>query len=360
MAGLRGVGGLVLGIVLAGAASGARAQLIPLLPPVAEPGEEATPQESRSAQLVQAELEAEKFDELDELAGRLRTKKGRNAGGGWKLRAFYTALDPKEPNDDAVKAHLAHLEHWIAAKPESITARVALAQSLIDWGWQARGNGMGNTVTPAMAKLFFARVEQAQKVLEEAKSLKTMCPQWYSEMLTVGLAEGWDKARMQALFDEGTAFEPGYLYLYREYANYLLPKWEGQPGDAAKFATAMADKLGGDDGDLIYFDVATVVIKRGNGGIPTQQMDWARIKRGALVLDKRYGQSRQTTNQLAFMAYKYQDAALAGQLFRSIGDRWAPAVWKEKANFERARNWAARASGGTDGTDAGKTGAAVE
>jgi hypothetical protein len=354
MAGFRG---LALGLVLLGAASGARAQLVPLLPPVAEPGEETTPQESKSVQALQAQLDAEKFDELDQLADRLRTRKGRNAGGGWKLRAFYTALDPKQPDDDAVKAHLGHLEHWVAAKPESITAQVALAQSLIAWGWQARGNGLADTVTPAMAKLFFARVEQAQQVLEDATKLKTMCPQWYSEMMTVGLAEGWDKERMQALFEQGMEFEPGYLYLYREYANYLLPKWEGQPGDAAKFATATADKVGGDDGDLIYFEVATVVIKRGNGGIPTKQMDWARIKRGALVLDNRYGHSRQTRNQLAFMAYKYQDAATAGPLFATIGERWAPAVWKEKANFEKARQWAVRASAGMG---AEKAGALVE
>jgi hypothetical protein len=218
-----------------------------------------------------------------------------------------------------------------------------MAQSLHRWAWMARGSGLANTVTPAMATLFFQRVEREQAVLEEAKKLPVRCPQWYSEMMTVGLAESWDRAKMQALFDEAIGFEPGWLSYYRDYANYLLPKWLGEEGDAARFAKETADKAGGEMGDLVYYDVATVVIKRGNGGIPTNEMDWERIKRGAYALERMYGSTRGTTNELAFMAYKYQDFATAVPLFDSIGDRWLEQVWKTRTYYENARKWALRA-----------------
>jgi hypothetical protein len=318
-----------------------RAQVIPLLPPIVTESEEAaTPQQNRTTQLIQADLAAERFDELDRMADRFRERKTRMAGGGWRLRAFYSAIDVKEPTDEATEEHIAHLEHWIAQRPNSITARVAMAECLHRWAWLARGTGYAYTVTPAMAKLFFARIEREQAVLEEAAKLGTMCPQWYSEMMTVGLAERWDHEKMQNLFDRATEFEPGYLYFYREYANYLLPKWAGRPGDATTFAKAAADRVGGDEGDLIYFEVAKAVIRQDNPGITIAEMDWERIKRGAHVLDKMYGQSRTTMNEFAFMAYKYRDADVAAPLFAAIGERWATGVWTKRENYDHAREWA--------------------
>jgi hypothetical protein len=315
-------------------------QLVPLLPPLAgEPSEEATPQQSSAAQMVQQDLAVGRFDALDQMADRLLRNKARLTGGDWKLDSFYAALNPKEPDDAATEAHLAQLERWIAARPNSKTARVAKAKSLNRWAWVARGNGSGDSLTPEMAELFTDRIGQSRKVLEDSAKVGTMCPEWYGEMMTVGLAEGWSRATMQDLYDRATRFEPGYLNFYRAYANYLLPKWEGKPGEAPAFAKTAADRAGGDQGDLIYFEFATLVIKRGNGGIPTRQMDWDRIKRGADVLEKQYGQSRTTINQYAFMAWTYRDAAAAGPAFTAIGDKWAPAVWKEKANFDKAREW---------------------
>ena len=99
----------VLLLMLPGMAATMRAQLVPLLPPLeGEPTEEATPQESKAARMLQADLEAERFEELDQIAQRFRESKARVAGGGWRLRQFYTQLlgDPK--SDEAVQQHMAN------------------------------------------------------------------------------------------------------------------------------------------------------------------------------------------------------------------------------------------------------------
>lgn len=290
--------------------------------------------------VVQSNLINEKFDELDHMADHYRQDKTRLPGGDWRLHVFYGVLDAPQQTDKDTRDHLAHLEHWMTQRPASVTARVALASSLHRWAWVARGNGLADTVTPEGWRLFNERIKESQTVLEGSASMSPMCPQWYVEMMTVGLAQGWDNARIKQVFDRGIQFEPDYYYLYLHYANYLLPKWEGQPGASSAFAKSSADNLGGDAGDLLYFQIATVLIKRGDGNFPVQEMDWQRIQRGYRALSTQYGTSRRTMNQLAFMAYKYRDAAVAGQQFALIGDQWAPGIWRDRQFFDRARDWA--------------------
>jgi len=288
---------------------------------------------------IESDLIEEKFDDLERMANDYRASKARVPGGEWRLRLFYTALDAPQQTDKDTLDHLAHLERWMKAHPESITPRIALATSLHRWAWVARGNGLANTVTPEGWRLFEERIKEAQVVLEGSANIHTMCPQWYSEMMTVGLAQSWDAKRVKENFERGIQFEPGYYYLYLQYANYLLPKWDGNPGDASKFAKSSADRLGGEAGDLLYFQIATVLIKRGDGDFPIKQMDWGRIQRGYQALTTQFGVDRRTKNQLAFMAYKYRDVNVSRQQFALIGDDWARGVWRDRKFFDRARDW---------------------
>ena len=292
-------------------------------------------------QSIEAALIAGKFDELDQLAEKYRSEKTRTRGGEWRLRDFYGALDAPQQTDKDTRDHLAHLEQWIKERPQSMTARVALATSLHRWAWVARGNGMANTVTPEGWKLFDERIAKAYAVLDEAARLNLpMCPQWYSEMMVVGLAQGWNENQMKVVFDQGIAAYPDYFYLYLQYANYLLPKWDGKPGESAAFARDSADRVGGDAGDDLYFQIATKLIKHGDGGFPVDQMDWERIQRGYQADEAAYGSTRFRRNQMAYMAWKYRDKDFARRQFDRIGDEWSRSVWGKRQLFDRARDWA--------------------
>jgi len=78
----------------------------------------------------------EKFADLDCVAGVLRSRKERFKGGMWKLHAFYEDIEtpPLHPTEEDWQDHLAHLQHWVSARPESITARVALAEAYLGYG----------------------------------------------------------------------------------------------------------------------------------------------------------------------------------------------------------------------------------
>lgn len=302
---------------------------------------DATDHEGRWKRTIEAALLSEQFDDLDRMADQYRRNKTLLPGGDWRLRVFYEALDAPQATDKDYADHLEHLRKWMQLRPESITARVALAISLTRWAWVGRTNATADKVTPEGWQLFNQRATEAQSVLQGAAEMHTMCPQWFSEAMIVGLALDWDSHRMEDIFDRAVQFEPDYPYFYRERANYLLPKWDGQPNDATNFAQRQADKLGGDLGDRMYFEIATAILRRGNGNLTAfvQQMDWARIQRGYAILTTQAGTSLRVQNQLAFMAYKFKDANVAKQQFALIGDQWSRGVWKQRLFFERARDW---------------------
>ena len=290
---------------------------------------------------IRADLIAGRFDNIDRLAASFRRDKSRWNGGGWKLRTLYTALDAPHQTEPDTVAHLDLLRQWMQQRPESVTARVALATSLTRWAWVARGGGYANTVSAEGWKLFDQRIAEAQAVLQGSRDMRTLCPQWFSEEMVVGLAQGWDEHKMTELFDRAVQFEPEYQYFYKQRTNYLLPKWYGKPNDATDFAKSAADHLGADMGDYVYWEIASVILHRGSTDLTpfVKQLDWARIQRGYQTLNQRFHADRTQKNQLAFMAYKFNDNAIAQQQFASIGNEWTRGVWKDRNFFEKVRDW---------------------
>ena len=267
---------------------------------------------------VRSLFNQENFSQLDEIAEAARSQKQRFLGGGWKLRVFYNAL----------------------REPGSLTATDdvwnALARAYLGFAWKARGNGPGETVTLESWKVFSERVQKARDTLNDAKSISAANPQWYVEMETIALAQGWDRDTTEKLVGDASDVEPGYFYIYSQYANYLLPKWYGEPGDSEDFLKSAADRIGGAEGDFIYFQIARNL----NCCRPKAQMpnlSWDRVKQGFAALERLHGSTNDQVNAFAFMAVRQGDSETAQQLFARIGDNWDEDVWGSKDKFERSK-----------------------
>jgi hypothetical protein len=281
-----------------------------------------------------------KFAQLEEIADAARSQKSRFPGGVWKLHSFYAVVQGPgslTATDAVWNAHMQRLQSWIDSKPDSSTPRVALAESYLRFAWKARGNGLGNTVTPDSWKLFRERVQKAEEILEQAKSVSSNDPHWYQAMQTVALAQGWDQKRAEQLLVEANAVEPGYYYLYNSHANYLLPKWYGKPGDSEAFAQSIADRVGGPEGDSIYFQLA-LSLNCCKAKAQAPAISWDRVKQGFASLEQLYGATNFERNALAFMAVRQGDREFAQQLFARIGDNWNQRVWGSKDKFETSRS----------------------
>jgi hypothetical protein len=286
-------------------------------------------------------LEKKKFTQLDCLAESFRESKERFPGGMWKLHNMYTGLSkpPLHATGKDWKTHLALVHEWAAVKPQSITARITLAESYRNYGWDARGDGYSDTVSQNGWKILAESSKKAKNTLDEAAKLPKKCPEWYLAMQWIASDLDWEPARRRALFDEAIKFEPGYYYYYRLYAEYTQPKWGGQPGETEKFLREQADKLGGDPGDILYFQVANNLVC-GCGADNDLNLSWPRIQKGFAAVERKYGVAMENLNLMAAMAGAFRDALVANQMFERIGEQWSETKWVEYKYFDRARQWA--------------------
>jgi hypothetical protein len=290
-------------------------------------------------------LNAGQFGRLEAEAEADRQHKSRFGGGVWRLSSFYTSfeeLGPKGAMPDIWKENLAKLQEWARQRPESATARIALAEGYIGLAWEARGSGYADAVSENQFASFDEYTQRAEVSLVEAAKLNGKNdPHWYAAMQQIALNAGWDKQHAVGLFLEATTRHPGYYQYYRELANYLLPKWNGDDGEVERFAEAAANHVGGAEGDFVYFEIATVVMCQcetdaGNLAL----LSWPRIKKGYAAMKQLYGTSSMKDNRMAWMAYLAHDRATAREAFTSIGDHWRPELWYTSERYENARAWA--------------------
>ena len=286
-----------------------------------------------------------KFDQLEKAATEARVRKGRIIGGAWKLYVFYEAIGKTFIRDQADesdwKIYLDTLKQWIAAKPESAAARLSLAHAYMAYAWDARGHGYADSVTDKAWELFGDRIAMASASLAEAARLKEKDPYWYELMQMLALDQGWDKSQARELLEQAAASEPGYYHYYREYANFLQPRWYGEEGEVEAFAEEISNRVGGQEGDFLYFEIASLLACQCDPDKNAlQSMSWPKIKLGYAALEQLYAVSDLKRNRFASMAVKAGDKPAAREAFANIGDNWDKSVWVSNAKLEYARTWA--------------------
>ncbi|HEY6410915.1 MAG TPA: DUF4034 domain-containing protein, partial [Ktedonobacteraceae bacterium] len=174
------------------------------------------------------------YDELEKIAREARESKGRTLGGKWKLVSFYDAIQmtfiTEHYDQSDVNLYVDATKAWVKARPESVTARISLAQAYVAYGRSARGTGYANTVSATQWKVFYDSVALAASTLVEAAQLKEKCPYWYELMQNVARDQGWDKSQARELMELAVAFQPDFYHFYREYAYSLQTRWYGEEG----------------------------------------------------------------------------------------------------------------------------------
>jgi hypothetical protein len=296
---------------------------------------------------VRAMLERRQFEALDDLADELNRTKARFAGGDWKSYRFQEALGTPAGGCDDTDGHweelLARLARWHEQRPASMPAAIAIADASVGYAWKARGTGFANTVTSDGWRLFGERMAPAEGILtnEAAGAAKTL--EWYRVMIDLGRAQGWDRERVDAFFEQAVALEPRYLHVYSAMARYLTPRWQGGEGDWEDFAERSAERLGGREGSVVYSHIAWQISKlhRGHEFFEQNRVSWPRIKQGFIDREALYGASRRNLNAFCLLAGSAADRPTTRDLFARIGGDWDPGVWRERKYFDDYRKWAA-------------------
>jgi len=207
-------------------------------------------------------LLSNKFDQLDAMAAKYNKADARASGGTPKLEIFYEALASfarerschPNPHEATFENKNGALERWLAAKPDSIAAHVAMAQLWINYGWKARGCSYAAGVTEEGYRLYVARLTKASTYLKGIAP--TADPHIYVELNDLARISGSPEI-VAANYSAAVRNHPDYLPYYAMRASALEEKWYGQPGDVAAFEKSLLASPGGDTGKIAYASVAT-------------------------------------------------------------------------------------------------------
>jgi Domain of unknown function (DUF4034) len=292
---------------------------------------------------IRQRLAASDFAWIDQEAAKVRLSKERLTGGYWKLRTLYGALEhPNELSSDGAWEDLINkLSDWSNQRPQSVTAKVALGAAWQEYAWNARGNGYADTVSQAAWQTFFQRLERSATVLKEAAALNERCPYWYVIAIWVGMGQQWERKDLDRIFDAGVALEPAFYYLYQAKASYLLPQWGGAQGEWEQFADDSALKLGGHQGDIVFFAIYSQVLSlNGMTFMNSHQQAIPKLIAGFRSIDKLYGSAPHRLNEACFFAFLGHDVATTNELFARIGDDYDESVWRSKQTFDLMRSGA--------------------
>ena len=280
-----------------------------------------------------------KFAELEAVADRVRSGKERMPDGDWKIYHFYDSLQCRDDEPESMwKIHDEIHKAWEKQFPQSITARVAHADFLTTYAWQARTAQVATKVTEEGWRLFRERLGEARTVLDQAKSLSPSCPMWWHVRQKVALGQSWPLAEYNALFKEAKAFEPEFFRYDFSRAKYLLPRWLGEPGDWEKAALDQIP-LQGPTGSEIYARVVCEMESYHQNVFQESAASWRKARKGFDDLRAHYPASVEILNRYCRMSYIAGDRDLAKKLFGEIGANKASNVWYRN-EFERAKAWA--------------------
>lgn len=282
-------------------------------------------------------LENRSFAALDEKAHLFRSSRARfSRGGGWKIFSFYrTVSNPVESTD--WEQHIALLSSWKAAT-DSITAKVALAESYQNWAWELRGSGFADEVDKTVWPAVEAKLQLAWEAIEEAEALEEECHGYYKVRLSMLKSNGAPRDEYEAVFAKAIEYDHTYGYFYTEKATYLLPRWSGKPGDVAKFAEEVSTSLGENDGPIVYFLIVAQLHEHKHDNFFAETgLSWRKTKKGFLLLESTHGISPLRANQFAAIAFTAKDPQATCNTHKRIKEPadFVYSLWKGRENFEK-------------------------
>jgi Domain of unknown function (DUF4034) len=254
-----------------------------------------------------------KFAELDACADKLRASGKTSSDGLWYLDSFYSSVNVLDGSsaDSDWAAQTSLLKDWIKARPNSDTAKLALADHLNDYAW--KGVSPDNTDKEIETPQWSDRVAQAKAVLQQ---VKTRPPEWYSENIRLARKGNIDRQKIESLVTECQRKYPTYYMVISCKIYSLFPRWTKQQRQVTNFITESADALPGEQGDILYALGAWHVDTDWHNVFESSSLQWPRIKQGMLDLLKKYPTSMQARGELSVLAIEADDKITAKSAFQ--------------------------------------------
>lgn len=267
-----------------------------------------------------------------------------------ELSAFYHALELK--STDSERQWLdqqTKLDGWAKAFPDSLSAKVAMADWFIGYAWKARGTGYAHTVTDEGWKLMSERLNQAANILRSVPPEKVDDPEYYRHWITLAVGDDSPNKAGGEAFAKGAQVAKEFYPLYSTRAYFLLPRWFGKSGEWEKFAEEASATFLGEKRDILYAQLAQTQARfYGESFFQECSMDYDRIKSGLLASAALEKGLFGNLSRLCYLAAIQGDKETARRLFLDLGSNATTRSFGELSDFIRLR----KASGAAEAVEA--------
>jgi len=281
------------------------------------------------------------YDGLEKLAAQAEASTDVMPGGSILPEAFYDGLIEIGHADEArYQQKMDALKAWMQARPDSPIPKVAMAKVLTNYAWFARGGGFADSVSQQAWKDFGDRLQEGREYLEQASDKRQNCSSWYCAMTVIALGQSWDHDAYFKMVNEEFARKPAFVELHGHVTNYLLPRWFGSNDELRDYITKAADRIGGDEGDMLYARLARKVFcySHSTDDVADLQLSWPRLKHGMELICNRYPHSTEMANYFCLFACVAKDQPVAKFLFQHLGNKIDQDIWGD--SLESSRAWA--------------------
>jgi len=291
-------------------------------------------------------LAKSKFVELEQMVSGYIEDDTHLVGGNSAIYHFYGALgcyagaprwDYSSPMSRAAKLGL--LEGWLAKRPSSSTARIALAQFWSTEAWAVRGGEYADHVPDRVWASFHESLDKSNSYLSGVGV--TADPHLSYLQIANLKGEGSPRPRLDSLYEKAIKRRPTYFHYYSQRAIILQERWFGERGELASYAQSLLTRPGSDRGKVAYAYVASALIGlyQRSTFLKTTGLRWSDVQAGYSTRRRLYGLRNRDWNALCNLSLAAVDRATAADALGHIGTNWDPEIWKERKYFDAAVAW---------------------
>jgi hypothetical protein len=142
------------------------------------------------------------------------------------------------------------------------------------------------------------------------------------------------------MIEEKLASKPDFVDLHAHAVIYLLPRWEGSDAELRDYINKAADRVGGDEGDILYARIARRAwcYTKDVNVIDEVGLSWPRLKHGMELICNRYPDSVMMANFFCLLSCQAKDRPTAKLLFQHLGANIDNDIWDD--SLDASRTWA--------------------
>lgn len=288
------------------------------------------------------------FAAVDQALDRYRKDDARTSEGASRLRMLYEAIG-EELTDLEKYKHLEAVtklfEEWQKTNPDSQGRRIALACFYKDAAWRARGADVASTVRADQWKTFESLLTKSFELLNEARRAEPYDPEVPSLMLIVGMAAGMPKATALETMDELMQKYPTYEGAYKSMVVYLLPRWQGDPGDLEAFMKTVRQRLPQPQGDILYATMSSnAFLYIGSKFFVETDLKYEEMKPAFETLFRTHPEDKSNRRTFSAIAAAADDRAMTRELLQETTRTWTTdkirANFRSPEIFAQVQDWA--------------------